>query len=116
MLTIKHISGIIKKNTREVRKMFENIGRKIKTTASAACWLGIIASLFMGMIIMSLDEEAALLGFLIMGIGAFFSWISSFVLYGFGQLVENSDKLCADINKKEKSTANSVEAEQVQNV
>ena len=28
-----------------------------------------------------------------MAVGSFLSWIGSFLLYGFGQLIENSDKL-----------------------
>ena len=96
--------------------MFENIGGKIKTTAAAISWIGIVANVFLGFIIMGIAEEMVIFALLYMAVGSLVSWISSFILYGFGQLVENTDKLCADIKAKEKSNADNVEAEQVQNV
>lgn len=72
--------------------MFDNIGGKIKTLAQVVTWIGIIASVISGFAIMSIDEEI-FVGLIVMIFGALMSWVSSFVLYGFGQLVENSDKL-----------------------
>lgn len=37
-----------------------------------------------------LDEDFILLGLLIIALGSLLSWVSSFVLYGFGELVSNS--------------------------
>ncbi len=68
--------------------MFENIGGKIKGLASVVCILGIIGSVISGISIIDYD---GLSGFLIMVLGSVFSWAGSFVLYGFGQLVDNSD-------------------------
>ncbi len=73
--------------------MFDNIGGKIKTLAQVVTWIGIIASVISGFAIMSIDEEMIFVGLMVMIFGALMSWVSSFVLYGFGQLVENSDKL-----------------------
>ena len=68
-------------------KMYANIGGKIKTLASVLCWAGIIISCLFGLITLAFG------GIFIAAIGSLMSWISSFVLYGFGQIIENTDKL-----------------------
>ena len=78
----------------------DNIGGKIKVVAAIQCWVGIIASVIVGMILMAQDKDLILIGALITIIGSLSSWLSSFITYGFGQLVENSDILVAqNINK-----------------
>ena len=69
--------------------MFNNIGKKIKVVASVFCWIGIIASVVFGIILIDEGDEVA--GAVTLVAGALSSWIGSFALYGFGQLVENSD-------------------------
>lgn len=70
--------------------MFDNVGSKIKGLASFFCWGGIIASIIGGIILIGLDEDLIFAGIAVIVIGSLLSWISSFVLYGFGELVENS--------------------------
>ena len=73
--------------------MFKNIGGKIKALAKVICWIGIIGSVLAGIGMMVADEDMIVYGLLIMPIGALMSWIGSFMLYGFGELVENSTVL-----------------------
>ena len=80
--------------------MFYNIGGKIKTLAVVVCILGMFASIVIGfLLIMGIGEVFGLekagfgSGILFMIVGSLLSWVSTFVLYGFGQLVENSDIL-----------------------
>lgn len=73
--------------------MFKNIGSKIQGLAVLETGLGIMASILIGGIIMSQDESTIFLGFVIIILGSILSWISSFLLYGFGKLIENSDYL-----------------------
>ena len=78
--------------------MFNNIGNKIKTYAEVVSWIGIIACIILGVIsiivgIANESLEAIFIGILVALIGSLSCWIESFVLYGFGQLVENSDIL-----------------------
>ena len=83
--------------------MFKNIGRKIKMLAKVICWAGIVLSIFMGIalaITLMLKNQdllilAIVLGVLYAALGALISWIGTFVLYGLGQLVDNTDKLVA---------------------
>lgn len=70
--------------------MFNNIGSKIKGLASVICFGGIILCIIIGIVVAALDEDLILAGFAIMILGALLSWVSSFVLYGFGELIENS--------------------------
>lgn len=79
--------------------MFSNIGGKIKTWAVVLSILGIAASVIYGGIVAA---KNALDGVLIIIFGSLGSWVSSFVLYGFGQLVENSDKIVEKLEEKSK--------------
>lgn len=71
--------------------MFENIGNKIKTLAKVLCWIGIIVSVIVAIVLFASDDDLVGIGFLVLIGGSLISWIGSFVLFGFGQLVENSD-------------------------
>ena len=68
--------------------MFENIGGKIKTLAKVVCWIGIVASVILGLL-----SRNAITALLFIGIGSLGSWIGSFMTYGLGQLIENTDIL-----------------------
>lgn len=80
--------------------MFDNIGGKIKGLASFICWVGIIACVIIGIVMIvsatsgyRTDSEMVFLGIVTMIVGSLLSWVGSFVLYGFGELVENSAEL-----------------------
>lgn len=78
--------------------MFKNIGGKLKTLAEVSACLGIIASAIWGMILIAVGIEdgypfGIFLGLIVMVAGGLGSWILSFVMYGFGQLIENTDKI-----------------------
>ena len=68
--------------------MFKNIGKKIKLLAKILCWLQIIAYMATAVFFMVMDQ--ILLGFVILVVGFLVAWIGSFLLYGFGELVDNS--------------------------
>ena len=72
--------------------MFENIGGKIKTLAKACTWIGIGVS---GLASLGLLFTNFMAGLLVFAVGALCSWIGSFMLYGFGQLIENTDRIAA---------------------
>ena len=70
--------------------MFDEIGRKIKILAKCITIIGIIIFVIYGIIIFA---NYRLLGLAIMLGGSLLSWISSFMLYGFGHLIENTEIL-----------------------
>lgn len=83
--------------------MFDNIGSKIKTVAATIAWLGIIGSIIIGIIIIAEANDSyypsateTLRGWLVIIVGSLSSWVSSFTLYGFGQLIENTDIISAE--------------------
>lgn len=79
--------------------MFKNIGKKIMCLATIICWAGIILTLSAGIFFIfwginlgnSVGNVTIIRGIGFVILGPVSSWISSFVLYGFGRLVENSD-------------------------
>lgn len=73
--------------------MFDNIGRKIKALAQVVCWIGIVCSVIYGVVLMTTDEDLVMVGFMVLVMGSVLAWVSSFALYGFGQLIENTDKI-----------------------
>ena len=73
--------------------MFNNIGEKIKDLAKAIEWIGILASCAWGIFIICYDVNNLVGGVAIMAIGSLLSYLSTLTLYGFGQLIENSNIL-----------------------
>lgn len=80
--------------------IFSKIGGKIKMLAQILTWIGIAVSVIAGLIMMSEDEDLIGGALVIMIVGSLVSWISSFLLYGFGQLVDNSDKILEELKRK----------------
>lgn len=70
--------------------MFNNIGEKIKGMACFVFAFGIVISLIFGLVML---VNYGFSGILVILLGSVLSWILSFVLYGLGQLIENSDIL-----------------------
>lgn len=76
-----------------------NVGEKIKVSARIILVIGILMS-FASCTILQGDNLVPLLDvILIIGGGSFLSWVISIIIYGFGQLVDNLDKL-VDIHKQ----------------
>ncbi len=78
--------------------MYDNIGEKIKTVAIIIAIIEAIGFLIAGIII---ANEAVGIGLALIFGGALFSWISSFILYGFGQLIVNTDIIASHYYKKQ---------------
>lgn len=85
--------------------MFNNIGRKIKTFAKVMCWIGIIASVVAGLAMIAGSSSSyapaagIVAGILTAVMGSLFSWVGSFMLVGFGELVENTAEIAANTRK-----------------
>ena len=76
--------------------MFDNIGKKIKGFAKLVCWIGIIASCIVGLVLlivganMYAGEMFILMGLCVAAIGSLLSWLGSFMTYGFGELIDKT--------------------------
>ncbi len=77
-------------SNKEVNIMFsyDNIGGKIKKWATWIFTAEAIIAILAGIILMN---EHVLIGLLVVVLGPIVAWISSWLLYGYGQLIENSD-------------------------
>ena len=71
--------------------MFENIGGKIKTLAIVCTIIGIVISIAVGILYGAEEDFGA--GLLIIILGCLSSWLGSFLLYGFGELIENTTEI-----------------------
>lgn len=69
--------------------MFSNIGKKIQMLAKIVCWGCIGVSIISGFIAFKSSVGYGL-GIIIGGV--FFSWIGSFIMVGFGKLVETNEE------------------------
>ena len=78
--------------------MYDFIGDKIKGLAKAIFFVEAIASVIGGLILISI--ELAIVGILVIILGPLVAWVSSWLLYGFGQLIDNSD-IIVTLMKKE---------------
>lgn len=79
---------------------YENIGNKIKGLAQMVFVVEAIAAVITGIALMATDEDLILYGLLVLIVGPIIAWVSSWLLYGFGQLIENSDIIAEEYNRK----------------
>lgn len=85
--------------------MFNNIGNKLMAVAKVFCWIGIIASIILGIVLIGAgtsnnsysyygssisSTNATVSGITIIIVGCIGSWIASLLIYGFGQLIEDN--------------------------
>ena len=79
--------------------MFNNIGGKIKALAEVECGLGISISVIGGIILIGRGMESnsgeilVIIGVTTLILGPLSSWLGSFVLYGFGELIETNAEI-----------------------
>ena len=82
--------------------MYSHIGRKIMVVAKIFAWIGIVASVVGGLAMMAMNSDLVIPGIVLAVLGSLMSWINSFLLCGFGQLVDNSDELLHELEQVRK--------------
>ena len=70
--------------------MYENIGEKIKGLAKAMFIVEAIGAVITGIALPATDDDFILAGLLTLFCGPIVAWVSSWVLYAFGQFVEDT--------------------------
>lgn len=91
--------------------MFENIGSKIKNLSKFICCIEIIACIVVGIVMAATNENLIFAGILVAVIGALLSWVGAFILYGFGQLIENSDIIAEESRRSNAKNENNIRKE-----
>lgn len=94
--------------------MFNNIGSKIKTLAKVLFWISVIGSMIgaFGVIAfaaMSGSDEiliAIIIGIVIVVVGIIFAWLSNFMLYGYGELIDTNQKMLRILQDQFRPKAN----------
>lgn len=76
--------------------LFGNIGKKVKGMALGVFFVEAIGAIITGIILMAEDDDLIAFGLLTIILGPAVAWLSSLVLYAFGELV---DKTCGIHNK-----------------
>lgn len=80
--------------------MYNNTGSKILIIANIVAAIGIAASVIAGILAM---PENFFLGFVILIIGSFASWVSCLLMAAFGELVQNTNEMVALLRKTNSS-------------
>lgn len=80
--------------------MYDNIGGKIKGLAKFLFLVDALAAVVSGIVMMGSDDDLVGLGFLVIFGGVLIAWVSTWLLYGFGQLIENSDIIAQEFSRK----------------
>ena len=70
--------------------MYADIGKKIKGLAKWTFIVEAIGAVVGGISLMVIDEYLIIYGILIMLLGPFAAWASSWVLFGFGEIVDKT--------------------------
>ena len=92
--------------------MFTNIGKKIKVLAKVLCWIGIIGGIISGISLIAVGASGAgfsagyygsssfvgggaliAVGVVMLILLPLLAWVSSFVLYGFGEMVDSTSDI-----------------------
>ena len=104
--------------------MFNNIGKKIKTLAYFVFLIGIIGSIVSSIILFAQshgDGAVILFGFLSLVIGPILSWVFSWFIYAWGDIVDNvqsiKEKQCGiDFSEQEKVKKSSIKDKLFNNI
>lgn len=87
--------------------MYKNIGKKIKGLAKATFVVEAIAAVVTGISLMASDEDLILYGLLVFLVGPIVAWVSSWLLYGFGELIDKA----SDIERNSRGGERNTEAQ-----
>ena len=80
--------------------MFENVGSKIKGVAQAGFLLEAISAVIAGISLIAADEDLIWVGVLVLAFGPIAALVVSWFIYGYGQLIENSDRATEALKQK----------------
>ena len=69
--------------------MYDNIGGKIKGLAKTMFIVEAIGAVITGIVLLATDDDLIFAGLLTLFCGPIIAWVSSWVLYAFGELVED---------------------------
>lgn len=108
--------------------MFSNIGAKIKGLAKVLFWISVIGSMIGAFAVIAFgvmkggDDVfiSIIIGVAIVVVGIIFAWLSNFMLYGYGELIDTNQKMLRimqdQFRPKTGNTTNNVEQPKVESI
>ena len=87
-------------------RLYEDIGTKIKNLAKWMFLIEAISAILAGLFFIFSDEDTIIYGLLTILFGPVAAWISTWLLYAFGDLVENSQATVTGLHKISKNRSN----------
>ncbi len=82
--------------------MWNNIGNKIKAVAKIFFWVASGILVVTSIILLAIDRYTWWIWLIAMFLSPIIVWLSSLVLYAFGELVQNSTVLANNVTPKDK--------------
>lgn len=80
--------------------MFDNIGGKIKSLAKTIFIIETIICIIGGLVMLTEgSDEAMIYGVITIIVGPLTAWVSSWLLYGFGELIEKTCEIAENTRK-----------------
>ena len=86
--------------------MYDNIGEKIKGLAKAGFIVEAIAAVITGIALMVSADYLIIVGVLVLLLGPIVAWVSSWLLYGFGELIDNVCTIAANTRTSKNASTN----------
>lgn len=71
-------------------ELYTDVGGKIKNWAKWIFIVEAIGAIITGLVLLCTDADLVVSGLLVMFLGPFVAWVSSWILYAFGELVEKT--------------------------
>ena len=84
--------------------MYDDIGEKIKGLAKVMFIVGAIAAVIGGLVL--LVDKFLAIGLLTLFLGPVVAWVYSWLLYGFGELIDNACIIAANTRASKKASTN----------
>lgn len=95
--------------------MYNDIGKKIKKFTKTIFIIQAVFYFILGIVLAFMLGELSILGILIGGILILFSWIFSWLLYGFGEIVDRICEIELCVKSRTTTTATTESAQQTVN-
>ena len=83
------------------KNIYQNIGKKIKGLAIAMFIAEAVTLVIWGMVLIAIDEYLIAIGLLMVFFGPLVAWISTWLLYAFGELVDKATAIERNTRKTE---------------